>query len=270
MRIDFFKGEVGGNDFIIVEERSLNYGEIASEVCRRHYSIGSDGLIVYLSENNSFKMEFYNPDGKKVDFCGNGALLISLFAEKYKGMGKDFVFSTDIGKIRAKVKGNSVSIRFPRIPQVEEKLNINGMDGILINAGVPHLIISIKDLEEIDVNKIGSALAHNPKFPEYGVNVDFYKISDGEIRMRTYERGVEAETLSCGSGIMAVGSFAIRENLVDNPCVVYTRGGKYSVEKDKDNLYLEGNPHIIFKGTMEEKRRLRKNEKWQWARGDGR
>jgi len=253
MMIDFFKGEVGGNDFILVENKGLDYGKIASEICKRHYSIGSDGLIVYIPEENGFRMEFYNPDGRKVDFCGNGALLISYFASKYKEIGEEFTFLTDIGEIKAEIKPKNVRIKFPEIPSEKEKFNIDGMSGVLMDAGVPHFIIPVVDLGKIDVKKIGGDIAHNSAFPEYGVNVDFYNISNGYIRMRTYERGVEAETLSCGSGIMAVASFAITENLVDNPCNIYTKGGEYLVEKVGDNLYLEGEPLIIFQGKIAER-----------------
>jgi len=248
--IDFFKGECGGNDFILVEEKALDYGKIASEICIRHYSIGSDGLIIYIPEEKNFRMEFYNPDGKKVNFCGNGALLIALFVSKYKGMGKEFTFLADAGEIKAEVKPKSVRIILPKISLKKEKIKVNEMNGILINSGVPHFIIPVDKFEDMDVNKTGREIAHNPAFPEYGVNVDFYKISNGYIRMRTYERGVEAETLSCGSGVMAVAGFAIEKNLVDNPCNVYTKGGEYLVEKVQDNLYLEGEPHILFQGKI--------------------
>ncbi len=260
LMIDFFKGECGGNDFILVEDEKLDYSKIASELCKRHYSIGSDGLIVYISEDKGFRMEFYNPDGKRVDFCGNGALLISLFASEYKGMGKGFTFLTNIGGIKAEVKTKSVRIRFPKISSKKRKFNIQGLNGVLMDAGVPHFIIPVEKLEDIDINTTGREIAHNPVFPEYGVNVDFYNISNNYIRMRTYERGVESETLSCGSGIMAVAGFAIGENLVDNPCNVYTKGGEYSVEKIGDKLYLEGEPHIIFQGKINIRQNVEANE----------
>ena len=249
MKVNFYKGEVGGNDLILVEDKGLDYSKIAPIICKRHYGIGADGLLVYVDEGETFRMEFFNPDGKRVDFCGNGALLISWYGSKYKDLGEKFTFLSDIAGIRTEIMEKSVRIIYPKMLGKQKYLRIKKREGLLLDAGVPHFIMQVDDLSKINVEKIGREIAHDKAFPN-GVNVDFYKIENGYIKLRTYERGVEGETLSCGSGVMAVGAYAIDEDYVENPVNVYTQGGEYLVGKEGNHLYLEGEPHIVFKGRL--------------------
>ena len=213
--IDFFKFHGAGNDFIIINafsDRWNRSGTFIKRICDCHYGVGGDGLIyVSLCNEDSdadIKMEFFNNDGCRASMCGNGLRCVALFAYKYLLNQKELRIKTDAGVLCAKIlSDNEVEIELS-ILELPRKFELDGKNVFFSNTGVPHLlVIADEDIKNIDIQKEGAYWRYHKTFSPEGVNVNF--ISEGfdtekEIKIRTYERGVEDETCACGTGIAAV------------------------------------------------------------------
>lgn len=206
---NFVKAVVCGNDFVIVEgwiePSSIPF------VLDRHFGIGGDGLIIF--EGN--RMVFFNPDGKRVDFCGNGTLALLKYLVD-RGERVDFII-TDAGKVEGR-RQDQLFIKLPEPEIIKEK-------PLVIKVGVPHLIVPVDGLDQVDVEAGGKRYGMTI---EGGNNVDWVEICGDGIRIRTYERGVEAETLSCGSGVGASG-YWFSQVKGKKHFMVRTKGGEYQV-----------------------------------------
>ena len=260
--IEFAKLVASGNDFILIKNKNLNFKKLAKKICDRKFGIGADGLLV-LSKSKTADLDFriFNSDGSEAEMCGNGIRCASLY--KYKELKKDlFKIKTKAGLIYTKVKNNNVKIRFTKISDI--KLNIPlKIDNInlnvnFINTGVPHVVIFTEDLDNLDVYNLGRKIRFHEFFSPSGTNVNFVKVlKEGFIKIRTYERGVEDETLSCGTGTVASSIiYKLLFNTPKNKIRVLSKSGEILnvyLKKDSDKIedvWFEGRAKIICKGVF--------------------
>ncbi len=247
MKILFNKYEGAGNDFIIVGNVPIQIDPSDSQLCRRlcdrRFGIGSDGLILIEDcDGYDFRMIFINPDGSRGSMCGNGGRCASHFVMSHGTGFRDITFMADDGPHTARSPGNDqieISIR-----------DVHGMrktaDGVVVNTGVPHLVVFTDDTENINVAVEGRRLRYSQLYAPDGVNVNFVQIDGDRIKVRTYERGVEDETLACGTGVTAsVIAAAMTGKIVTNHPIVKARGGTLSVSY---NLTSDGAADILLRG----------------------
>jgi diaminopimelate epimerase len=232
--------------------------------CRRKMSVGADGFILVEnsdSERADFKWQFFNSDGSRAEMCGNGARCVSRFAFLNGITGPDLSFETDVGVITAQIVGDRVKIGMTDPTDLKEGgrllLDNNHLNYQFINTGVPHVVIKAEDIDTVDVVKIGRAIRYHEAFSPAGTNVNFIKASEeNTLLIRTYERGVENETLACGTGSVAAALIAATQDGFDSPVKVVTRSGEYLRIFFKPNgrsftdVFLEGDARVIYKGEM--------------------
>lgn len=267
IKISFYKMSGSGNDFILIDNMDgilsgMDLKKFASRICAHRYSIGGDGLIlIEKSSVADFKCNLYNADGSQAEMSGNGSRCAARFASLLGIAKKKMTFETGAGVIGAEVEGFNVKVGFP--PPIGLKLNImvniNGeiLDGHFVNSGVPHLVYIVEDLERIDIIKIGRATRYHALFSPAGTNVDFITLGSGNaLRIRTYERGVEDETLACGTGSVASAIIASLLKGVTPPVTLKTRSGKDLIvhfKRDGErflDILLEGDAMVIYEGEM--------------------
>ena len=269
MKLAFVKAEGTGNDFIIIDAKDApsakNLSEIAKVLCRRRKSIGADGLLVYdKSSACDFKMRIFNPDGSEPGMCGNGIRCLAQYARKIKNLKKDrFNIETNAGSITVDFLKEDI----PRIKLTDAKdLKLNfalDVDGKKMNlnyvaVGVPHVVYLSSNIDKEDVAGLGRKIRFHEFFQPAGTNVNFIEIvSPNSLKVRTYERGVEGETLACGTGVSASSLVAFLLDKVKRPVSVTTRsaetltiyieGAKPKIEA----LYLEAEAKLVFEGKIE-------------------
>ncbi len=266
-KIPFSKLQGTGNDFILIDNskgmlKGMNLVQLAVTVCHRHYSVGADGLIVIVpSRKADFKWRFFNADGSEAEMCGNGARCAARFAHLKKIAGKDMSFETLAGIIHARVKKDTVTVQLSGASglrmNIAVPLDSDQRMGHFINTGVPHLVYLTKDIDNEDVDRIGRTTRFHQLFKPAGTNVNFIQIQGRHrIRIRTYERGVEGETLACGTGSVAAAIIAGSLGAAVSPVEVVTGSGEklvVSFERAGDgftNIYLEGEARVICEGTL--------------------
>lgn len=263
-RIEFTKVVASGNDFVIVETRNQkpvprNLKLLAKEICARKFGVGADGLIVLeKSRVADVQMRIFNADGTEAEMCGNGARCVALWAKS-----KIINIETRAGIIKSEIKGDNVKIKLTQAKayQAGIPIKINGRELRInsINTGVPHAVIFVEGIDTIDVSNIGRQIRYYECFAPQGTNVNFVEvINRNTIKARTYERGVEDETLACGTGAAASAIvFGLQlSGAKAKKCKinVLTQGGetlKISFHKNKDeitNVWLEGKVKIVCKG----------------------
>src|SRR5437763_1889009 len=231
----FTKMNGAWNDFILFDNRTgdvdLERNQIA-QLCDRHRGIGADGILLLEKPTNhaDFRMRYFNADGGEAEMCGNGARCFARFANKVGGQKTRISFETPAGVISAELKGDLVTLRMTEptdlrlnvdLPMATENKMVH-----FINSGVPHVVIPVEKIDNADVRREGAAIRYHKMFSPNGTNVNFIeKRGPNEIAIRTYERGVEDETLACGTGIVASALiFAASEN-TNGPINVIARGG---------------------------------------------
>jgi diaminopimelate epimerase len=263
----FTKMNGAGNDFILFDNRTgsidLDRSQIA-QLCDRHRGIGADGILLLEKPTNraDFRMRYFNADGGEAEMCGNGARCFARFANKVGGQKTKISFETPAGVISAELKGDLVTLRMtePTDLQLNVDLSIPDKNKTIhfINSGVPHVVIPVSKVDDADVRREGAAIRHHKMFLPNGTNVNFIeKRGPNKIAIRTYERGVEDETLACGTGIVASALiFAASENR-NGPITVLARGGdelQVGFEKSGDrfrNVTLTGPAEFVFEGKVE-------------------
>ena len=265
--INFFKMSGSGNDFILVDNRNKVLDEtdltnFIARVCRRKMSVGADGFIlVENSEDADFEWRFYNSDGSVAEMCGNGARCVARFAYLNKIAGTQMSFKTQAGIVHAHVNGDRVKISMPNPTDFEKDYVLELEDGSLIissiNTGVPHVVIEVDDIENVDVVELGREIRFHKKFGHAGTNVNFIRpLENGTIAMRTYERGVEDETLACGTGAVASAIVMAGKSAIQSPVNILTRSGErlniYYAEREGDyfDIYLEGDARTIYEAQL--------------------
>ncbi len=259
MEIDFVKMSGSGNDFIVVDDRSgalsgVDKNALARLLCRRKVSVGADGMIfIEPSDAADFRMHYINADGSDAGMCGNGARCAAKVATLW-GVKSPMLIETGAGIIEASVSGDDVCVQMPRGELVEKDIELV-VDHLpivvdLYDTGVPHAVAFVDELEGIPVEHWGRAIRYHRHFAPGGANADFVRVVDEHtIMVRTYERGVEAETLACGTGAVAAALDAARRGLVTMPVNVVVRlPDTLTVNADGSKITLSGKVKLAFRG----------------------
>jgi len=226
--------------------------------------VGADGILVLEEPANGadFRMRYYNADGGEAEMCGNGARCFARFANKVAGAAGQISFETPAGIIGAELHGESVTLQMSEPKDLRLNISVPGIQGYdvlhFINSGVPHVVVPVRRVDEVDVRRDGALIRRHDVFSPKGANVNFVeKRGPASIAIRTYERGVEDETLACGTGVVASSLiFSATEN-VKGPITVLVRGGsELSVDFEKGEgrfsaVTLTGPAEFVFEGTID-------------------
>jgi diaminopimelate epimerase len=257
MKIKFQKYQGTGNDFIIINNESLNFPQknyqLISRLCDRKLGIGSDGLILITpSESLDYEMVYFNSDGNLGSMCGNGARCSVKFAQNNNLIKNQTIFNAFDGNHSATIVDNQVFLSMKDVLDIKSF----GKD-LILNTGSPHYIQIIEELDSFDVFKQGKKIRNSSEFKKEGINVNFVKIiSDSEFYVRTFERGVENETLSCGTGVTAVALAMYHSGKTKlKNLKINTNGGVLKVVfKSTDfgfeKIILSGNVELVYKGEF--------------------
>ncbi len=271
--VSFTKMSGAGNDFIVIDHRVALIPEaeqagFAKRVCRRMFSVGADGLI--LIENSAvadFCWRFYNGDGSVAEMCGNGARCAARFAYTKGIAGARMSFETLAGIIEAEICSDDDTVRLRMTAPCDFRTNLSvilaGQEKNLsfVNSGVPHAVLFMEEEESVPVQEWGKVVRFHPLFQPAGTNVNFVqKLAENTLRVRTYERGVEDETMACGTGAVASALFAATYGLVSSPVTVITSGGERLIVlfdlqvgqhgPQAENVFLQGPARIIYEGKL--------------------
>jgi diaminopimelate epimerase len=266
-KIDFYKMSGSGNDFIIIDNRNNIVDEngltnFIARVCRRKIAVGADGIIlVENADSADFKWRFFNSDGSVAEMCGNGARCVSRFAYLNDIAGSNMSFETLAGLVKAEIIEDRVKVKMTDPLELKIDYTIELENGLIsissINTGVPHVVIVKDNIDDVDIVNIGREIRYHDRFSPAGTNVNFVcHIKDDTIAIRTYERGVEDETLACGTGAAASAIVMAHKMKFDSPLSVLTRSGGYLniFFKEKEgqyyDIYLEGDARIIYKAQL--------------------
>ena len=266
--IEFTKMHGAGNDFVVIDHRRQSLpaspGGLFARLCDRRRGIGADGvLLLEASPPLDFAMRYYNADGEAADFCGNGARCLARFAlDAGLGQGGEVRFATAVGEKRGRALDDgriALSIgTFQDGSLVSLDSGGRVFRGRHLVTGVPHLVIEVDDLDAVPLMDWAPPLRHHSRWGPEGANVDFVaRLGDGRVAMRTYERGVEGETLACGSGAIACARWAMLDAGMHSPVVVRTRGGdelRVEIERGEagPEATLIGPAVTVFAGTWRE------------------
>ncbi|MDB4250977.1 diaminopimelate epimerase [Flavobacteriales bacterium] len=255
MIIEFYKYQGTGNDFIMIDDREkefdLTENDLIAALCERRMGIGADGLIL-LREHGTldFEMIYFNADGKQSSMCGNGGRCIIAFAQMLEMIEDETTFMAIDGEHKGRLMDDGIYL------QMQDVKKIKGVgDGLVLNTGSPHYIEMVDDLDNLDVNKEGRKIRNSAPFKKEGINVNFV-LDANELQLRTYERGVEAETLSCGTGVVATAIAMHYANCIEETLVnVKTKGGELTVSFEEfnsgyRNIWLSGEASMVFAGEF--------------------
>jgi diaminopimelate epimerase len=263
----FIKMNGAGNDFVMIDNRAgdvrLNSKQIV-RICDRHRGVGADGILLLEKSINGadFRMRYYNRDGGEAEMCGNGARCFARFANKVAGAGDKISFETPAGIIGARLHGESVTLEMsePKDLRMNVRLQIESEEAVVhyINSGVPHVVVPVARIDMVNVRSKGEKIRRHEMFAPKGANVNFLeKRGPKKIAIRTYERGVEDETLACGTGVVASALvFATTENVLGTIGVLVRGGSELMVGFDRSdgqfrNVTLTGPAEFVFEGTIE-------------------
>ena len=273
-KLPFTKMNGAGNDFVVLDNRHgqtvLDAPAIA-QLCNRHRGVGADGVLVVETAESEpaadYRMRYYNADGGEAEMCGNGARCFARFAARLnKSLPTELTFQTMAGVIRARIEGELVRLDMS-VPTGGAALGNLALenkaifpDAYFLNTGVPHVVVPVEDVETVDVHPLGRAIRYHDRFAPKGTNANFIQlVSPNEIILRTYERGVEGETLACGTGATAsalihaelnevegAGSVAVRVRSGDTLHIGFQRTGPLAFE----NVTLGGPADFVFNGEI--------------------
>lgn len=256
MLIPFSKYHGTGNDFVMIDNRSLHLKltqiQIA-QLCNRRFGIGADGLILLEVEDNTVKMVYYNSDGAPSSMCGNGGRCFVTFCQNLEVLSESGEFLAVDGMHPFKTVNGEVSLKMGDVTEIEEI-----GDAVFMDTGSPHYVTMVDEVLDIDIINDAHKVRYNARFSAEGTNVNFVEIMDGTTHIRTYERGVEDETLSCGTGATACAIAMHRSgNISDTDIPIKVLGGKVSVSFEPKrngsytNIWLTGPTAHVFDGTIE-------------------
>ena len=255
MIIEFYKYQGTGNDFIMIDDREKEFdltdNDLIAALCERRMGIGADGLIL-LREHDTldFEMIYFNADGKQSSMCGNGGRCIIAFAQMLEMIEDETTFMAIDGEHKGRLMDDGIYMQMQDVKEIE------GVgDGLVLNTGSPHYIEMVDELDYIDVDKQGRKIRNSAPFKKDGINVNFV-LDASELQVRTYERGVEAETLSCGTGVVATAIAMHYANCIEETLVnVKTKGGELTVSFEEfnggyRNIWLSGEASMVFAGEF--------------------
>lgn len=267
--IPFAKMSGTGNDFVIIDNRRLlvphgDQAELARRLCRRMFSVGADGVIfIELSDHVDFSWQFYNADGSKAEMCGNGSRCAARFAYRLGIAGRKMRFATLAGIIEAEIGEEESEVRVlmpvPRDFRLDLLLELGGKTRTLdfVDSGVPHAVLVVED-DQVPVAEWGPVVRHHPLFGAKGSNANFIRrLPDGRLKVRTYERGVEAETMACGTGAVASALIAALRLGLSSPVRVITSGGEeltiiFEISEGPvaRQVFLQGPARLVYSGEV--------------------
>jgi diaminopimelate epimerase len=265
MKIPFWKMHGAGNDFVLIKASDSNActKDQIRAWCRPHTGIGADGVILLLPATNAqhqFRMVFFNPDGGEAEMCGNGARCIARFAHEQGIAPSKMRFETATGVVSALVDNESVTLEMPTPHSIEldQDLEVDGqlLSVHFVNTGVPHAVVLCDDLAQRDVAGLGKTIRNHERYAPAGTNVDFVEIMGDTLHIRTYERGVEAETYACGTGVAAAATVCMLKDMLASPVNVFTAGGdtmQVNLARDGQQitqLLLTGPAQHVFHGYI--------------------
>lgn len=258
--VEFYKYHGAGNDFILIDNRSKVFNpdkKIIKNLCRRHLGVGADGLILLEDDSLSgYMMRYFNSDGKEASMCGNGGRCFVAFAQSLGLCNDHFIFNAFDGYHEAIILKRDKDSYLINLKMNDVSTVLPYDEGFYLDTGSPHLVVFTNYINKIDVFKTGKELRLLPKWGADGVNVNFAQIENNKIISRTYERGVENETLACGTGAVAIAISAVDQNLIRNsPVKIEMCGGTLKVHYEKreqkfTNIWLEGPAVMVFKGGI--------------------
>lgn len=269
MLLHFYKMNGAGNDFVVVDNRDLGLRltrEQIAALCDRHRGVGADGLLaVEPAEHGAdFKFRYYNADGGEAEMCGNGARCFGRFtAALMDGEPQRVTFETIAGTLAAEIVDEDIRIAMsdPVDLELDSGASVDGFDATLhsLNTGVPHVVAFVQDLPSTEVHRHGAAIRHHERFSPNGTNVNFATVLEpGHIAIRTYERGVEDETLACGTGMVACALMHHLLHGAASPIKVDVAGGdtleigfEREGEREFRRVTLTGPADFIFEGDIE-------------------
>lgn len=248
-----------GNDFVMVDDRSLTFpvadAAFVQRIASRRTGIGCDGVILLQPSNSAdIRMRFINPDGNEVEMCGNGARCLARFAYNLGAATANMKIETVAGVVCAEVLDEQIrlSLTDPSDLRLDLKLEL-GWPVDFVNTGVPHAVVWVDDVQAMDLPRVGSMLRYHDCFAPNGTNANFAKVEpDATLTMRTYERGVEAETMACGTGAAAVAVLAAERGWINLPVSVHCTGGyDLVIDSVRGRTTLSGGATVVFDGEVE-------------------
>tara|TARA_B110000211_G_C14069607_1_gene549332 strand:+ start:1040 stop:1831 length:792 start_codon:yes stop_codon:yes gene_type:complete len=261
MEITFFKYQGAGNDFIIIDDREEKFDRsntaLVAKMCDRRFGVGADGLMLLRNkEGFDFEMVYYNADGNEGSMCGNGGRCIVAFAKSVGAVGDKCYFIAVDGPHEAEMfdhnGANWVSLKMIDVPDIEK-----GIGYVFMDTGSPHYVaFNSNNLDNMDLVEEARKIRYNERYSKGGTNVNFIDINDNVIKIRTYERGVEDETLACGTGVTAAVLTAhITSNVKGNEIDVKAKGGDLKVLFERvgngyENVWLQGPAEFVFNGVV--------------------
>ena len=272
IRIPFYKMQGAGNDFVVIDHQpGLDYAAFARKVCDRHLGVGADGVLVLeASTTADHRMRIINADGSEAEMCGNGARCMAVYiVHKFAVVPEQFTIETLAGKLHASAKEETSCVQLSEPKDyranIELRIGEQKLTAHFINTGVPHTVIFVTGLGDFDVHGLGRVIRHHPAFGAKGTNVNFVeRVKDGVVAVRTYERGVEAETMACGTGSVAsaligyLQTHPLLEPKKEAAIKVVTKSGEMlditfdlDIQQDKPvitNVWLKGSGKFICKG----------------------
>jgi len=260
MDIPFTKYQGTGNDFILIDQRrekflSQHDHKVIQRMCDRKFGIGADGLIILATNAMyDYEMIYYNADGRTSSMCGNGGRCITAFANQVGLAPKEYRFLAIDGEHISKFNSDgTISLMMSNVSDYHI-----GDGYYILDTGSPHYIIFVEDIDDIDVKEQGQSIRYSSEFKAEGINVNFVEVVDGKLIVATYERGVEDETLSCGTGVTAAAlAYALHSKLDtgEHTIEIQTKGGllevKFSINSNSEfeNIWLSGSATKVFKGV---------------------
>ena len=256
MFIEFYKYQGTGNDFIMIDDREHNFdiknSQLISALCERRMGIGADGLILLRNHQKyDFEMIYFNADGIQSSMCGNGGRCIIDFAFTLEIIDSEATFIAIDGVHKGKIFEDIVALKMQNVKRIKEI-----GDDFLLDTGSPHYIKMVDNLDSLNINKEGKNIRNSDLFQKDGVNVNFV-LNDNNLEVRTYERGVESETLSCGTGAVAVAlSMYYAGYIKDTDIQIETKGGSLGVSFEEfngiyRNIWLSGDASMVYAGEFE-------------------
>ncbi len=257
----FYKYQAAGNDFVFIDHREKQNSEwekrfsdpkYLEQICHRRFGVGADGFILLEpSEESDFHMRYYNSDGHESSMCGNGGRCIVAFAKKLGIIGNECTFTAIDGLHEARIDGDIVELKMIDVPQIEMRDMMSVLD-----TGSPHLVIPHRNLDNLDIVTEARKYRNNAEFRTEGINVNFVEnTAPQKYSMRTYERGVEDETYSCGTGATAVAIAMSPNSKKAQEVELQTKGGELKVRLEKQNneaknIWLIGPAQLVFEGEL--------------------
>ncbi len=255
MNLHFHKYQGTGNDFVVIDNRDnhfdRNNNKLVAQLCNRRFGVGADGLMLLQNHvDYDFEMIYYNADGFEASMCGNGGRCLVQFAHDSGVIGESTTFIAVDGEHEAFIRDGLVHLKMIPVTDIESNSAFDYM-----NTGSPHYVTFVPDLENFDVYTEGKAIRYNKRFNQVGTNVNFVQqLGEDSLRVRTYERGVEDETLSCGTGVTACALSASIKGY-ESPIQIKVQGGQLAVSFEKntkgfDNIFLIGPAVKVFEGEV--------------------